>query len=121
VGTFHAIRTLEELEGFDHAVLDTSHAAIAGLDLVESIGVLGHRLRHIHLSDNAGKGWDSHLPLGEGVLPLGGFLDALAAQRYPGSISLELDLRRHLRDPAAVRRILVANREFCASRLPLPA
>lgn len=121
LGAFHAIRTLEELEGFDHVVLDTSHAAVAGLDLVESLGVVGHRLRHVHLSDNAGKGWDSHLPIGEGILPLGPFLDALAAERFAGSISLELDLRRYLRDPAEVRRILVENREFCASRLLLPA
>jgi sugar phosphate isomerase/epimerase len=121
LGAFHAIRTLEELEGFDHVVFDTSHAAVSGLDLVESLGTLRHRLRHVHLSDNAGKGWDSHLPLTEGVLPLDRFLDALAAQRFAGSISLELDLRRYMRDPAEVRRILVENREFCASRLPLPA
>jgi sugar phosphate isomerase/epimerase len=121
VGTFHAVSTLEELEGFDHVVLDTSHAAVAGLDLVESFEALQHRLRHVHLSDNAGKGWDSHLPVGEGVLPLDGFLDALAAAKFAGTVSLEIDLRRHLKDPAAVRRALVENREFCASRLPLPA
>jgi sugar phosphate isomerase/epimerase len=119
VGTFHAVSTIEQLEGFDHVVLDTSHAAVAGLDLVESLETLRHRLRHVHLSDNAGKGWDSHLPIGEGVLPLDGFLAALVAARYTESISLEIDLRRHLKDPAAVRGVLVENREFCTARLQL--
>jgi sugar phosphate isomerase/epimerase len=121
LGAFHAIRSLEDLEGFEHVVLDTSHAAVAGLDLFEALGSLRSRLRHVHLSDNAGKGWDSHLPVTEGVLPLDRFLDALAAGRYAGSISLEIDLRRYLKDPEALRRTLVGNREFCASRLPLLA
>ncbi|MGZ8583914.1 MAG: sugar phosphate isomerase/epimerase family protein [Actinomycetota bacterium] len=121
LGAFHAIRTLEDLEGFEHVVLDTSHAAVAGLGLLEALAALRGRLAHVHLSDNAGRGWDSHLPVNEGVLPLDRFLDALAAERYAGAISLEIDLRRTLDDPAALRRTLVANREFCASRLPLVA
>jgi sugar phosphate isomerase/epimerase len=121
LGAFHAIRTLEDLEGFDHVVLDTSHAAVAGLDLLEALASLRNRLRHVHLSDNAGKGWDSHLPVTEGVLPLDRFLDALAAQRYAETISLEIDLRRTIGDPEALRRALVSNREFCAARLHLVA
>ncbi len=121
LAAFHAIRTLEDLEGFPDVVLDTSHAAVAGLDLFEALVALRGRLAHVHLSNNAGKGWDSHLPVTEGVLPLDRFLDALASERYAGTISLEIDLRRHLNDPEALRRALVANREFCASRLPLVA
>ncbi len=121
VGAFHAVRTLEDLEGFDHVVLDTSHAAVSGLDLFEALSNLGSRLRHVHLSNNAGRGWDSHLPLEEGVLPLDRFLDALAAEGFAGSVSLELDLRRYAADPAALKAALIRNREFCASRLPLPA
>jgi sugar phosphate isomerase/epimerase len=119
LAAFHAIRTLEDLEGFEHVVLDTSHAAVAGLDLLEALRALRGRLAHVHLSNNAGKGWDSHLPVTEGVLPLDRFLAALAADRYAGTISLELDLRRYLADPTELRRILVANREFCTTRLPL--
>ncbi len=121
LGAFHAIRTLEDLEGFADVVLDTSHAAVAGLDLLDAIAALRTRLAHVHLSDNAGKGWDSHLPVGEGVLPLGGFLDRLASVGYAGSISLEIDLRRHADDPDGLRRTLLANREFCSSRLHLAA
>jgi sugar phosphate isomerase/epimerase len=119
VGAFHAIRTLEDLEGFGHVVLDTSHAAVAGLDLLDALERLGERLAHVHLSNNAGRGWDSHLPLDEGVLPIDAFLEALAASGYAGAISLEIDLRRHLDDPQALRRTLAASRERCAARLTL--
>jgi sugar phosphate isomerase/epimerase len=117
VGAFHAIRTLEDLEGFEHVVLDTSHAAVAGVDLLDALERLGSRLAHVHLSNNAGRGWDSHLPLDEGVLPIYAFLDALAARGYAGSISLEIDLRRHLDDPNALRGALAADRDRCAARL----
>ena len=51
------------------------------------------RIRHIHLSNNAGRGWDSHLPVGrDGVLPVESFLADLT-DGYQGSVSLELDLR----------------------------
>jgi sugar phosphate isomerase/epimerase len=119
VASFHSVRTLEDLEGFEHLVLDTSHAAVAGLDLLETLQRLRGRIAHVHLSDNAGRGWDSHLPVGEGVLPLGPFLDALAAERFTGAVSLEIDIRRHREDPDALRRALSANREFCTDRLPL--
>jgi sugar phosphate isomerase/epimerase len=82
---------------------------------------VGDRLAHVHLSNNAGKGWDSHLPLDEGVLDLGLFLEALAARRFRGSISLEIDLRDHLDDDQALRRTLSRNRELCEAGLALPA
>ena len=91
--TFHANQDLDELEGLPHLVLDTSHAAVAEHDPVEVRRRFGERLRHVHLSDNAGKGWDSHLPPGEGVLDLDAFCDDLVADGYAGAVSLEVDLR----------------------------
>jgi sugar phosphate isomerase/epimerase len=102
-------------------VLDTSHAAVTGLDLREVMTRMGPRLVHVHLSNNAGKGWDSHLPLDQGVLDLEAFLDALAASGFTGTISLELDLRRYFADPEALHEVLVGSREFCQRRLALPA
>lgn len=116
---FHAVTTLADLDGFDHVVLDTSHASVAGLDLLEVLDALRGRIAHVHLSDNPGKGWDSHLPLGEGILPLEPFLENLAAAGYTGTVSLELDLRRHQGDVEALREALSRNREFCAARFPL--
>ena len=77
----------------------------------------GPRVRHVHLSDNAGKGWDSHLPPGEGVLDLDRFMRELAASGYAGSISLEVDMRRTWSDPVLLQERLVAMRERCEAGL----
>lgn len=115
--TFHANQDLDDLEGLPHLVLDTSHAAVARHDPREVLRRFGERVRHVHLSDNAGKGWDSHLPPGEGTLDLDGLLDDLVADGYRGSVSLEVDLRRHLTDPARLRALLVSMREKAEARL----
>lgn len=121
VARLHAHQSLEDLDRFPDVTLDTSHLAVSGLDPVEAVARLGDRLAHVHLSNNAGKGWDSHLPLDEGVLDLGPFLEALAGRRFRGAISLEIDLRSHLDDDQALRRILSRNRELCEAGLTLPA
>jgi len=99
--------------------LDTSHVAVAGHDPVAAARALGDRLAHVHLSDSPGRGRDSHLPIGEGIMPLGPLLDELASSGFRGAVSLEFDLRRHMDDPVALRRLLVRNREFCTSRAVL--
>jgi sugar phosphate isomerase/epimerase len=119
--TFHANQDLEELDGLPDLVLDTSHAAVADHDLVDVRRRFNDRIRHVHLSDNAGKGWDSHLPPGEGVLPLGAFLDDLATSDYEGAVSLEVDLRRYLTDAARLRETMVSMREGVELRLADPA
>jgi sugar phosphate isomerase/epimerase len=118
---FHADQDLEELEGLPDLVLDTSHAAVAEHDLIDVRRRFNGRIRHVHLSDNAGKGWDSHLPPGEGVLPLDTFLDDLATSDYMGAVSLEVDLRRHLTDPEQLRSIMISMRERLEGRSVEPA
>jgi sugar phosphate isomerase/epimerase len=108
---FHANQDLDQLAGLPHLVLDTSHAAVARHDLSAVRETFGERLRHVHLSDNAGKGWDSHLPPGEGVLDIDGFLRGLGASDFAGTVSLEVDLRRRVADPAALRTLLISMRE----------
>ena len=107
----HANQDLDQLAGIPHLVLDTSHAAVARHDLIEVRRLFGERLRHVHLSDNAGKGWDSHLPPGEGVLDLDAFLSDLAASDFAGVVSLEVDLRKRTADPGALRALLISMRE----------
>lgn len=119
--SFHANQDLDDLEGLPDLVLDTSHAAVAGHDLIEVRRRFGDRLRHVHLSDNAGKGWDSHLPPGEGILDLDAFLADLAVHGYAGSVSLEVDLRRYLTDAARLREVMVDMRERAERRLAVPA
>ncbi|MEX2275695.1 MAG: sugar phosphate isomerase/epimerase [Actinomycetota bacterium] len=111
--TVHAHQGLDELERFEHIVLDTSHAAVDGLDLLGSAERLHPRLTHVHVSNNAGKGWDSHLPVDRGVLPLRELLGAIAARGYTGSVALELDIRSELRSAEATRAVLLRNRELC--------
>src|SRR5688500_16242556 len=84
--TFHSNQDLEALEGMHHLALDTSHAAVARHDPIEVRNLFGDRLRHVHLSDNAWKGWDSHLPPGQGVLDLDAFLQDLADSNYEGAV-----------------------------------
>jgi sugar phosphate isomerase/epimerase len=119
--TFHANQDLDELDGLPNLVLDTSHAAVAEHDLVEVRRRFGDRVRHVHLSDNAGKGWDSHLPPGEGILDLDAFLDDLARDGYGGGVALEVDLRRYLTDDATLRAVMVAMREHVEARLAVEA
>ncbi len=119
--TFHANQDLEDLEGLPDLVLDTSHAAVARHDLVEVRRRFGERLRHVHLSDNAGKGWDSHLPPGQGILDLDVFLTDLASDGYRGSVTLEVDLRRYLTDDAKLRALMVEMREYVESRFAVGA
>jgi sugar phosphate isomerase/epimerase len=109
--TFHADQDLEELEGLPDLVLDTSHAAVAGHDLVDVRQRFNGRVRHVHLSDNAGKGWDSHLPPGAGVLSLEPFLEDLAASGFDGAVSLEVDLRQYLTNETRLLETMVAMRE----------
>jgi sugar phosphate isomerase/epimerase len=113
----HADQDLEDLEGIRHLVLDTSHAAVARHDLIDVRRRFGDRLRHIHLSDNAGKGWDSHLPPGEGVLALDPFLDELVRSGFDGTISIEVDLRRFLTEPRRLRAVMEGMRERVETRL----
>lgn len=117
VAALHATQTLDDLEGFSDVVLDTSHAAVAQIDLHQAVSRLAGRIRHVHLSNNAGKGWDSHLPVDEGVLDLGGFLEGLGVSGFAGTVSLELDLRLHAAEEDGMRTVLARNREFCESRL----
>ena len=113
----HSNADIHELDGLEHLVLDTSHAAVARHELVALRRSFGSRLRHVHLSDNAGRGWDSHLPPGQGVLPLDGFLSDLAASGYAGAVSLEVDLRRYRTDPAGLRDVMIDMRQRCETAL----
>jgi sugar phosphate isomerase/epimerase len=118
---FHAHQAMEDLERFEHVVLDTSHAAVTGLDPADAARRLGRRLAHVHLSNNAGRGWDSHLPVDRGVLDLDAFLETLIDEGFEGTVSLELDLRPYLSDAVRLAEVLRSNRSFCAERLPLAA
>src|SRR5919198_1171235 len=115
---FHASQEIDDLEKFPYLVLDTSHAAVSSLDIRRFYAQYRDQIQHVHLSNNAGKGWDSHLPVyQEGILPMGQFLDDVGGDGFAGKISIELDLRPWLQDNDALHEVLVRNREFCEARL----
>jgi sugar phosphate isomerase/epimerase len=116
--TFHSDQDLEQLEGMHHLALDTSHAAVAGHDPIDVSRRFGERLRHVHLSDNAGRGWDSHLPPGKGVLDLEGFLGSLGPD-FDGTVSLEVDLRPALGDEERLLATMDEMRGFAEGALDL--
>src|SRR5438093_2210257 len=51
----HSTAALEDLDRVPYLVLDTSHAAVSGLDIREFYRQHGDRIQHVHLSNNAGK------------------------------------------------------------------
>lgn len=112
-------KDVEDLDRFTHLVLDTSHLAVAGIDLLEAYERYRTKVVHFHISDNAGKGWDSHLPVGDerGTLPLEDLLDAVAGDGFGGNISLELDLRPYLQDEGAIDDVLLRQRELSEALL----
>jgi sugar phosphate isomerase/epimerase len=108
---------LEGLRRFPHVTLDTSHLAVSGEDIVQAYHRLADRVVHVHLSDNRGKGRDSHAPLGEGVLPIHDFVRALD---HPvlRSIALELNPGPVAEDRDALTATLAASLETVRTHLP---
>ncbi|MDI6874619.1 sugar phosphate isomerase/epimerase family protein [Candidatus Solincola sp.] len=87
---FSFYNSLPTLARFPHLVFDTSHFAIAGVDIFRAWDILGERVRHVHLSNNYLKGFDDHALPFDGRLPLDRFLKLLSTTGYRGKVSLEL-------------------------------
>jgi sugar phosphate isomerase/epimerase len=114
---FSSVITVEEMDAFDHLVMDTSHCAVAGIDLFEMWSALSHKVVHLHVADNFGNGKDSHAPIGSGVLPLEAFLAEVGASGWGGTITLELDCRAHLGSRDALVAFLAREREKAEAAL----
>jgi sugar phosphate isomerase/epimerase len=74
---------------------DTCHAGANGEELMACYEIVRPVLRNVHLSDVS---WHNgrhhtHLPPGEGELPLGALLAALARDGYTGLVTLEIHPR----------------------------
>lgn len=74
----------------EHVVFDTSHAAVAKLDILEQWRQLAPRMRHLHLSDATGRPVDEHLLPGKGNLPLTQLLHQVA--QHPTSIDVVIEV-----------------------------
>jgi len=94
---FHRFGGVEGLERFRYVTLDTSHLAVSEDDIVGAYRQLADRVVHVHLSDNRGKGRDSHAPLGQGILPVADFVRALDNPALQ-SVALEIEPGPSVRD-----------------------
>jgi sugar phosphate isomerase/epimerase len=131
---YYALTPLDRLSAFAERydlglVLDTTHAATAGEDLLRARQLFGERLVNVHLSDMGGR-----LPLarlstvrtllgqhrfpGTGDLALADLLADLRGRQYSGSITLEVNpWAVSAWWPPAVRRRLAQAVEWLRVRL----
>lgn len=113
---FHRYGNVESLHRFPHVTLDTSHLAVAEEDIVDAYGRLADQVVHVHLSDNRGRGRDSHAPIGQGVLPIEEFVRALDPTRLR-SVALEINPGPATENFDALERVLGSSLEFVRSHL----
>ncbi|WP_108666413.1 sugar phosphate isomerase/epimerase family protein [Euzebya rosea] len=115
--SFSSVITTEDMDAFDHVVMDTSHCAVAGIDIFEMWRALRHKIVHLHVADNFGNGKDSHAPIGAGILPLEAFLAEVGASGWNGTITLELDCRSYLDTRDSLVQFLARERVKCEQAL----
>jgi sugar phosphate isomerase/epimerase len=114
---FHRFGGHESLDRFAHVTLDTSHLAVAEADIVEAYRALANRVVHIHLSDNRGKGRDSHAPLGTGILPVADFVRSLDGPALR-SIALEIEPGTRAEEPGFIESVFGSSLEIVRNNLP---
>lgn len=115
---FHRFQALGALERFPHVTLDTSHLAVSGEDIVDAYRRLAHRVVHVHLSDNRGKGRDSHAPLGEGILAIADFVRALDGDALR-TVALEMNAGPAADDRAELEKLLGSSIDLVRANLPV--
>ena len=79
---------LEKLEGDVGVCLDTSHLWLGGL-WDEMVRLVGHRVIHVHASDNRGT-YDDHLTPGDGIIPWDRVAGSLHEAGFAGTVILEI-------------------------------
>ena len=114
---FHSGVRPEEMRRYPYVTLDLSHLAVAGIDILDAYEQLREQTVHVHVSNNAGRGRDTHAGVDDGVLPVPAFLERLVTSGFPGAVTLELDVRPWADDRAALLRVLRENRELASSAL----
>jgi sugar phosphate isomerase/epimerase len=114
---FHRFGAVDALERFRHVTLDTSHLAVSEDDVVDAYRQLADRVVHVHLSDNRGKGRDSHAPLGKGILPIEDFVRALDGPALR-SIALEIEPGPQNQDPDDLERLFGESLDLVRRNLP---
>jgi len=71
--------------------LDTTHLGQSGGDIIKFFLKNKKHIVNIHLSDFKKNIFNTHLPLGKGVLPIDEFLTLLKKEKYNGLLTLEIN------------------------------
>jgi sugar phosphate isomerase/epimerase len=78
--------------------IDVGHTMRAGVDPVHAVHAVGPRLFNMHIKDLAiATEKESQVAVGEGMMPVRGLFEALAAIKYKGFVDLEYEI--HGDDP----------------------
>lgn len=77
-------------------MIDTIPMALAGESIEDYFSALGKDLVHIHFIDGKPRG---HLAWGDGILPLGKYVESLNSNNYEGYLTLEITDSGYLSDP----------------------
>lgn len=87
-----AVRLCDALDSEHFGITyDFCHYAVAKpSDYIDSVRVLGHRIRHMHLSDSDRRISELHFTPGQGSVDIPGLLQAFKEIGYNGSITLDL-------------------------------
>lgn len=114
----YQLMDVEDLAQFAHLTFDTTHWGTwnGSVDIMEMYRRFSDKIAHVHLSDYDGR--EHRLP-GTGRLPLDRFLQSLAADRFAGAVSVEVNpgaLPAGQSDAALVERLQEACR-FCKAHL----
>ena len=115
---FHRFGNVEGLERFRYVTLDTSHLAVSEEDICDAYRRLSDRVVHVHLSDNRGKGRDSHAPLGHGILPIQDFIRELNGPALR-SVALEIEPGPQTTDQDALVRLFGESLDAVRRDLPV--
>src|ERR1700681_3721345 len=88
---------LKAVKGMDPRMgccIDVGHTVRAGTDVVQAINEAGPRLFNMHVKDlTSFQSKESHVPVGDGIMPLRKMFEALIATGYPGFVDLEYEIR----------------------------
>jgi sugar phosphate isomerase/epimerase len=81
-------------QDYANTTIDLSHSAVSRSDPVAMAERLGHRLRHIHMTDGTGSAKDEHLVPGRGTQPVAELLEHLAGRSFEGHVVVEINTRK---------------------------
>ena len=87
------LAAVKELDPRMGLCMDMGHSARTGVDLIESLREAGPRLLDMHIKDlTSFKDKGSHVPVGDGIMPIPAIFKQLKQMSYQGYVNLEYEV-----------------------------